>query len=121
MGALGVMLLPLHQIISSTLPSSPQSDPSSSPLLRTKQEGKNRAGKKHDGESGDILRNDTGCLHFLAIHGESPCLDRSSSRRKERKIGEGSGDQESQGRAASTSQREGLTCLIFRCWRLSVS
>ncbi|GLT32284.1 hypothetical protein SLA2020_069610 [Shorea laevis] len=39
------MLLPLHQIISSTLPSSPQSDPSS-PLLRTKQEEKNRAEKR---------------------------------------------------------------------------
>ncbi|CAK9186677.1 unnamed protein product, partial [Ilex paraguariensis] len=64
-----------------------------------------------DGESSNILCDDFGCLRFLAVHGQSSCLDRSSPGRKARKNGEGSGDKESEGRATATSQGEGSPCL----------
>ncbi|KAF4378699.1 hypothetical protein F8388_006150 [Cannabis sativa] len=39
--------------------------------------------EEEDGEGSDLLRYVTWSFRVLAIHGKGPCLDRSSSRRKE--------------------------------------
>ncbi|CAK8578732.1 unnamed protein product [Lathyrus sativus] len=69
--------------------------------LNRSNEGSRKGFK--NGESGNVLRHVLSSFRFLAIHGQGPCLDRSSSRRKAREVGEGSGDQKGQRRIAAAA------------------
>ncbi|XWS34690.1 hypothetical protein CRYUN_Cryun21dG0059100 [Craigia yunnanensis] len=60
--------------------------------------------RRENDESGHLLCNDIRRLCFLANHGKSPRLDRPPPRLEE--VGDRSGEQEKEGRAASASQAE---------------
>ncbi|KAI9113716.1 hypothetical protein K1719_014967 [Acacia pycnantha] len=67
---------------------------------------------EEDGEGVNLLRNVSGSFLVLAVHGQGPCLDRSSTGRKEREVGEGSRDQKSERRIiAGAGQPEGFPCM----------
>lgn len=58
---------------------------------------------EEDGAGGDLLRDDLRGVPLLAVHGQSPRLDRPSPGRKEREDGKGAGDKENAGRVNGPS------------------